>query len=343
MRILLICTGNSCRSQMAEGFLKSFDSKLEIFSAGTIPSGKIDDRAIKVMREVGVDISEHKTKNVQKFTNQYFDYVITLCDNAKEVCPQFNGEIRNKLHISILDPAYSEGTEVEQLDVYRNVRDLIKIKIYDLYHKQIHHGKSYFSKIAVHWDEIRKTLYNDSLREELIGKINLKEGEKAADLGCGTGFITEYLLQKGAAVTALDSAEEMLEIINDKFGVKVKKVQVIGDKLPVFDNTYDYVFGNMYLHHLQNPNIAIQEAVRILKPGGSLIISDFDTHELEYMRTEQHDKWLGFDRKMIEKWFKEAGLVDFAIEDAKDSTCKTLFYDEHDVKMTIFIAKGTKK
>ena len=125
MKILVLCTGNSCRSQMAEGFLKSFDPKLEVFSAGTKPAERINPFAVRVMKEVGIDISEQFPKDVERFLNEEFDYVITVCDNAKETCPVFTGRVKNRLHIGFEDPAEAVGEEEEVLPVYRRVRDQI--------------------------------------------------------------------------------------------------------------------------------------------------------------------------------------------------------------------------
>ena len=126
MKILVLCTGNSCRSQMAEAFLKSFDRNLEVYSAGTAPAGKVHPKAIQVMKEVGIDISANKTKTVQQFLSQPFDYVITVCDNAKETCPFFTGKVEHRLHMGFEDPAEATGTEEEILSVFRKVRDEIK-------------------------------------------------------------------------------------------------------------------------------------------------------------------------------------------------------------------------
>ena len=125
-RILILCTGNSCRSQMAEGFLKSFDSELEVYSAGTKPAEKVNPFAVKAMKEVGIDISDGKAENVDKYLSQSFDYVITVCDNAKETCPLFMGTVKHRLHIGFDDPAEAVGTEEEVMPVYRRVRDEIK-------------------------------------------------------------------------------------------------------------------------------------------------------------------------------------------------------------------------
>ena len=136
-KILILCTGNSCRSQMAEGFLKSFDSELEVYSAGTNPSKQVHPKAIQVMKEVGIDLSQNYPKMVDKFLNESFDYVITVCDNAKETCPVFIGKVGKQLHLGFEDPAEAVGTEREILSVFRKVRDKIKKDFYEFYTTQI--------------------------------------------------------------------------------------------------------------------------------------------------------------------------------------------------------------
>ena len=136
-KILILCTGNSCRSQMAEGFLKSFDNNLEVYSAGTNPATQVHPKAIQVMKEVGIDISGNYPKSVEKFLNESFDYVITVCDNAKESCPVFTGEVGKQLHIGFEDPAEAKGTEEEILSIFRKVRDQIKNDFYEFYDREI--------------------------------------------------------------------------------------------------------------------------------------------------------------------------------------------------------------
>ena len=135
-RILILCTGNSCRSQMAEGFLKSFDKNLKVFSAGTKPAEKVNPFAVKAMGEIGIDISDGKAENVDKYLSQSFDYVITVCDNAKETCPVFIGNVKHNIHIGFDDPADAVGNENEVMRVYRRVRDEIKKDFYDFYLKE---------------------------------------------------------------------------------------------------------------------------------------------------------------------------------------------------------------
>jgi arsenate reductase len=118
---------------MAEGFLKSFDPELEVYSAGTKPADKVNPKAIQVMKEIGIDISDGVPEDVEKYINQSFDYVITVCDNAKETCPVFIGKVGKQLHIGFEDPADATGTEEEILSVFRKVRDEIKRDFYQFY------------------------------------------------------------------------------------------------------------------------------------------------------------------------------------------------------------------
>lgn len=132
-RILILCTGNSCRSQMAEAFLKSFDQELEVFSAGTNPSNQVHPKAIKVMKECDIDLSNHYPKKVDQFINQSFDFVITVCDNARESCPVFIGKVGKQLHIGFEDPAEAKGTEEVIISEFRRIRDEIKIGLKNFY------------------------------------------------------------------------------------------------------------------------------------------------------------------------------------------------------------------
>jgi len=136
-RILILCTGNSCRSQMAEGFLKSFDNNLEVYSAGTKPAEKVNPFTVKAMTEVGIDISKGIAEDVNKYIDQSFDYVVTVCDNAKETCPIFSGSVKHRLHIGFEDPADATGAEEEVMLVYRRVRDEIKKDFYEFYLKEL--------------------------------------------------------------------------------------------------------------------------------------------------------------------------------------------------------------
>ncbi len=127
-KVLFLCTENSCRSQMAEGILRHLmGDRFEVESAGTRPS-IVNSVAIKVMAEIGIDISGHRSKSVEEFQGMNFDFVITTCDAARETCPVFAGKAR-RLHWSLNDPAEAKGSENEILSVFRKVRDEIKLRI----------------------------------------------------------------------------------------------------------------------------------------------------------------------------------------------------------------------
>jgi arsenate reductase (thioredoxin) len=124
-RVLILCTGNSARSQMAEGLLRHDASdRFEVESAGTKP-GHVRPEAIAAMKEIGVDITSHRSKHVDEFKDRSFHYVLTVCDNANETCPVYPGQT-NRIHHSFEDPAAVQGTEEERLAVFRRVRDQIR-------------------------------------------------------------------------------------------------------------------------------------------------------------------------------------------------------------------------
>ncbi|MGD0060047.1 MAG: arsenate reductase ArsC [Verrucomicrobiia bacterium] len=128
-RVLFLCTGNSCRSHMAEGWLRTLGGDdFEVFSAGSKPAGYVHSLAIEAMQEVGIDVSRHHSKSLEEFIGQPFDYVITLCDNAREACPAFSGAA-HQLHWGFDDPAHASGTNDEKRRVFRRVRDELENRI----------------------------------------------------------------------------------------------------------------------------------------------------------------------------------------------------------------------
>ncbi|MEN8116387.1 MAG: arsenate reductase ArsC [Bacteroidota bacterium] len=137
MKILILCTGNSCRSQMAHGFLQSFDQRLQVESGGTEASGKLSSRAVKVMGEIGIDISHHTSDSVNKYINEEWDYVITVCGGANESCPAFLGKVKHRLHIGFDDPSHAIGTDEFVMSEFYRVRDEIKAAFLKLYSEEI--------------------------------------------------------------------------------------------------------------------------------------------------------------------------------------------------------------
>jgi arsenate reductase len=135
-RVLILCTGNSARSQMAEGLLRHIaGNDLAITSAGVEPS-HVRPQAIEAMREIGIDISGYRSKSVDEFSDQEFDYVITVCDNANERCPVFPGQTR-RIHWSFDDPAAAQGAESARMAVFRRVRDEISERLKDFSAKEL--------------------------------------------------------------------------------------------------------------------------------------------------------------------------------------------------------------
>lgn len=138
MKVLILCTGNSCRSQMAHGFLQSFDKSLTVCSAGTQASGKLNEKAVAVMKEVGIDISHHTSDSVDIYLDEEWDYVITVCGGANETCPAFIGKVKNRLHIGFDDPSHAVGSDEFIWSEFRRVRDEIKVGFYSFYTQNIY-------------------------------------------------------------------------------------------------------------------------------------------------------------------------------------------------------------
>lgn len=137
MKVLILCTGNSCRSQMAHGYMQSFDKRITVCSAGIEASGKLNAKAVAVMRAEGIDISYHTSDSVQKYLAEAWDYVITVCGGANEVCPAFTGKVKHRLHIGFDDPSHAVGSDEFIQSEFIRVRNEIKSGFWKLYLEQI--------------------------------------------------------------------------------------------------------------------------------------------------------------------------------------------------------------
>lgn len=137
MKILVLCTGNSCRSQMAEGFLKSFNKDMLVCSAGTEASGRVNQKAVKAMAEIGIDISNHSSDSVGRYLSDEWDYVITVCGGANENCPAFLGKVKHRLHMGYDDPSFAVGSDDFIWSEYIRVRDEVKVGFEKLYRNEI--------------------------------------------------------------------------------------------------------------------------------------------------------------------------------------------------------------
>lgn len=137
MKILILCTGNSCRSQMAHGFLQSFDPALTVRSAGTEATGILHPEAVEVMKASGIDISHHTSDSVDLYLGEEWDYVITVCGGANADCPAFTGKVKHRLHIGFDDPSFIDGTDEYIRSEFIRVRDEIKTGFLNFYNEQI--------------------------------------------------------------------------------------------------------------------------------------------------------------------------------------------------------------
>ena len=139
MRILILCTGNSCRSKMAHGLLESFDKNgtIEVYSAGTRPAQQVNPLAVETMQEIGIDISAHTPHNVNEYLHQEWDYVITVCGGANESCPSFTGKVKHRLHMGFEDPSEATGTQEFIKGEFRRVRNQIKTEFQKFYYTNI--------------------------------------------------------------------------------------------------------------------------------------------------------------------------------------------------------------
>ena len=137
MKVLILCTGNSCRSQMAQGFLQSFDKRINVFSAGTQPAGAVNAQAVEVMKEAGISIADHIPQSVDRYLNEPWDYVITVCDDANESCPVFPGKVTHRLHMGFEDPSRARGTEEFIRKEFHRIRDEIRESFNNFYLHQI--------------------------------------------------------------------------------------------------------------------------------------------------------------------------------------------------------------
>ena len=204
-------------------------------------------------------------------------------------------------------------------------------------------SRNYFAQVAGEWDQLRSGFFTEAMRDAAIQKAGLPEGAAVADVGTGTGFVLQGLVGKTGILVGFDESPEMIEVARGHFAGRpeVRFELAEGHYLPAEDNTFDAVFANMYLHHAPDPATAIAEMVRILKPGGKLVITDLDTHEQAWMRVEMSDRWLGFAREDVRKWYAAAGLSQIDI-DCAEGTCDCSGPEEEDISLSIFVAVGEK-
>jgi len=201
----------------------------------------------------------------------------------------------------------------------------------------------YFAEVAQKWDEIRSGYFTEGMRDAAIAQANLPSDAVVADIGTGTGFVTEGLAPKVRQVYGFDSSVEMIAVAQKNLASfnNVTLQVTDGQYIPLPDESLNGVFANMYLHHTPDPAAAIQEMTRLLKSGGVLCITDLDMHTNTWFREEMADVWLGFERTDVRKWYGDAGLTQIML-DCAQGTCDCTGSGGEAIKVTVFIALERK-
>jgi arsenite methyltransferase len=212
-------------------------------------------------------------------------------------------------------------------------------------------SSDYFDKVAGDWDQIRSGFFTEAVRQAAIAKAYLRPEMVVADVGSGTGFMAAGLAPLVRRVYALDGSPAMLDVARKNLAQfnNIVYQEADGQSLPLPDESLDAVFANMYLHHCPDPLAAIREMVRVLRPGGRLVITDEDSHNYEWLKDEMADVWLGFERSQLRAWFQQAGLVNTIVDCTGQSCCAESQNPQladaqgRTVSISIFVATGTRR
>ncbi len=204
----------------------------------------------------------------------------------------------------------------------------------------------YFERVAGDWDTLRTGYFGEAVRDAAIARAYLRPEMAVADIGSGTGFMAVGLAPLVAKVYAVDGSLAMLEAGRENLGAFSNVEQRLADAaaLPFDAASLDAAFANMYLHHCPDPQAAIGEMVRVLKPGGRLVITDLDQHEHAWMRDEMADAWLGFERPVVKGWLRAAGLVNVIVDCTSQNCCAAAQTEPAAAaEVSVFVATGSRR
>lgn len=207
--------------------------------------------------------------------------------------------------------------------------------------------KDYFDQIAPQYNEQRRIVYGDALREIIFSRIKIEKEDKVADIGAGTGYLTLELAKKAGQVIAVDNSSQMLSVAREEAGkvglTNIRFLEGKVEELPIEDETVDLVCANMLLHHVNDPLQVFKEMYRILKPGGKVMVTDIAEHEHTWLRQEKSDLWLGFSRDDLNDWLKEAGFDNILVKEAGCDCCTGTSDNRKTVKIPTLLAMGQKE
>ncbi len=204
---------------------------------------------------------------------------------------------------------------------------------------------NYFDSIADKWNVIREDYFEEKLKFISLSQFNMRD-KICADLGCGTGFISLALSGEAKLVFSIDNSRNMLRELHKatvKRGINnIYPIKGSAEDLPLFDSSIDALFMNMALHHIFDAQKVIDEMYRVLKKGGTAVITDVEEHNGQWAREEMHDEWLGFSHKQIIDWMEASGFEDIKVE-STSLKCKGYSSRNEYTETGIFVATGIKK
>jgi ubiquinone/menaquinone biosynthesis C-methylase UbiE len=202
-------------------------------------------------------------------------------------------------------------------------------------------AEEYFEEVSGSWDSLRKTFYDDEVRDAVLSAARLLPESTVLDVGAGTGFLTEGAAKIARKVIALDFSEAMMGEARAKLGLSNVEFKVGNvEQIPLPDASVDAVIGNMVLHHCPSPEAALLEIARVLVPGGRLVLSDLQKYSYESLRQEHADPWMGFEMDYVRMTLPKAGLEDVSVEAL--SYCCSETRENEQIRIPMFLATGHK-